>query len=63
MRFSWSERIIEEFEGVVEKLSKKLSPEQVLYVRGRIRQLIELGTHIEVLKPVSLSEMPRMIII
>jgi len=50
-----SERMIEELEGVAQKLSKKLSPEQVLYVRGRIQQLMGLGTRTEVLTPVLLS--------
>ena len=49
-----SERVVEELEGVVQKLSRKLSPEQVLYVRGRITQLISRGARIEVLTPVSL---------
>jgi putative PIN family toxin of toxin-antitoxin system len=50
-----SESIVEELERVIKKLSKKLSLEQILYVQGRVRQLIDIAHRIEVLTRVSLS--------
>jgi putative PIN family toxin of toxin-antitoxin system len=50
-----SESIVGELERVIKKLSKKLSPEQFLYVQGKVRQLINLAHRIEVLTRLSLS--------
>src|SRR5512147_456396 len=50
-----SESIVEELERVIKKLSKKLSPEQIPYVQGRLHQLIDIAHRIEVWTRVSLS--------
>jgi putative PIN family toxin of toxin-antitoxin system len=50
-----SESIVGELERVIKKLSKKLSPEQFLYVQGKVRQLINLAHRRAVLTRLSLS--------
>jgi putative PIN family toxin of toxin-antitoxin system len=50
-----SESILEELEGVLKRLSKKLSPEQIRYLREKVDQLLKVGHRITVSKHLSLS--------
>jgi putative PIN family toxin of toxin-antitoxin system len=50
-----SEGILEELEGVLKRLSKKLSPEQIHYLQERVRQLLKVAHRIPVSTKLSLS--------
>jgi uncharacterized protein len=50
-----SDRIVEELEGVVKKLSRKLSSEKILYLQEKVNQLILIANRIGELTPLSLS--------
>jgi putative PIN family toxin of toxin-antitoxin system len=50
-----SESILEELEGVLKRLSKKLSPEQIHYLQERVRQLLTVAHRIPVSTHLSLS--------
>jgi len=50
-----SERILEELEEVLNRLSKKLSPEQIHYLQQRVRQLLTVAHRIPVSRQLSLS--------
>jgi len=50
-----SESILEELEGVLKRLSKKLSPEQIHYLQERVRQLLKVAHRIPVSTKLSLS--------
>jgi len=50
-----SESILEELEGVLRKLSKKLSPEQIQYLQERVGQLLKVAHRIPVSTNLSLS--------
>ena len=50
-----SERILEELEGVLKRLSKKLSPEQIHYLQERVRQLLKVAHRIRISRKLSLS--------
>ena len=50
-----SETIERELQGVVLGLSKKLSKDQILFVREKIRQLLSLANHISISTHVVLS--------
>ena len=47
--------IVEEMEGVLKRLSKKLSPEQIHYLQERVRQVLKVAHRIPVSTRVSLS--------
>jgi putative PIN family toxin of toxin-antitoxin system len=50
-----SVNILEELEGVLKKLSKKLSPEQIHYLHERVSQLLKVAHRIPVSTKLSLS--------
>jgi putative PIN family toxin of toxin-antitoxin system len=50
-----SESMLEELEGVLRRLSKKLAPEQIQYLRGRVGQLIKVAHRIPVSTHLSIS--------
>jgi hypothetical protein len=50
-----SESILEELEGVLKRLSKKLSPEQIHYLQERVRQLLKVAHRIRISRKLSLS--------
>ena len=50
-----SESILEELEGVLKRLSKKLSAEQIHYLQERVRQLLKVAHRIPVSTHLSLS--------
>jgi uncharacterized protein len=50
-----SERILEELERVVKRLSKKLSPERIHYLQERVRQLLKVAHRIPISTKLSLS--------
>ena len=52
---SISESILEELEGVLRRLSKKLSPEQIHYLQERVGQLLKVAHRIPVSTHLSLS--------
>jgi putative PIN family toxin of toxin-antitoxin system len=50
-----SESILKELEGVLKRLSKKLSPEQIRYLQERVGQLLKVAHRIPVSTHLSLS--------
>ena len=50
-----SESVLEELGGVIERLSKKLSPEQIRYLREKMGQLFKAAHRIRVSMKLSLS--------
>ena len=50
-----SESILEELEGVLKRLSKKLSPEQIRYLQEKVGQLLKVAHRITVSTHLSLS--------
>lgn len=50
-----SESILEELEGVLKRLSKKLSPEQIRYLQEKVGQLLKVAHRITVSRHLSLS--------
>lgn len=50
-----SKSILEELEEVLNRLSKKLSPEQIHYLQQRVRQLLTVARRIPVSTQLSLS--------
>jgi putative PIN family toxin of toxin-antitoxin system len=50
-----SESILEELEGVLRRLSKKLSPEQVHYLQEKVSQVLKVARRIPVSTKLSLS--------
>jgi putative PIN family toxin of toxin-antitoxin system len=50
-----SKSILEEMEGVLRRLSKKLSPEQIHYLQERVGQLLKVAYRIPVSTKLSLS--------
>jgi hypothetical protein len=54
-----SEAIEKELEGVISKLSKKLSGEHISFIQERIQQLVGLATRVSVSTRVALSRDPK----
>ena len=50
-----STSILQELEGVLKRLSKKLSPEQIHYLREKMRELLKVAHQIQVSAHLSLS--------
>jgi putative PIN family toxin of toxin-antitoxin system len=55
----FSEAIEKELEGVIAKLSKKLSSEHISFIQERIQQLVGLATRVCVSTRVALSRDPK----
>jgi len=54
-----SEAIEKELEGVIAKLSRKLSKEHISFIQERIQQLVGLATRVSVSTRVALSRDPK----
>ena len=54
-----SDTIEREFQGVILGLSKKLSDDQILFLREKIQQLLSLARHISISTHVVLSRDPK----
>ena len=50
-----SQSIVQEIQGVISKLSKKLSGEQITFIQGKMEQIVGMAKHVTVSIHVALS--------